>query len=161
MYPQRTFLVNRLKERRKEIESLLAKAPIDKEIYIGWGLKDLLAHMSGWDDVVIEALHAHKNNEAVSTRVTTGIDAYNAKTVTTRKSLTLGQVKKEWKTTRENLVQALDDLPDEKFNQPLTFPWGEKGTVAYLIEIFVEHEEFHGKHLEEWLKNPDQPLGEH
>lgn len=161
MYPQRTFLVNRLKERRQEIESLLAKAPKDKEIYTGWGLKDLLAHMSGWDDVVIEALHAHTKNEAVSTSVTTGIDTFNAKSVTPRNSLTFRQVKKEWKTTRENLVQALDDLPDEKFNQPLTFPWGEKGTVAYLIEIFVEHEEIHGKHLKEWLKNPDQPIGEH
>jgi len=161
MSHQRTFLINRLKERREEIQSLLPNAPTDKEIYTGWTLKDFLAHMSGWDDVLIEALQAHAQNKPVSTSVTTGIDNYNAETVTTRKTLTLEQVKKEWEATRENLIQALEDLPDEKFNQALTFPWGEKGTVAYLVEIFVEHEESHGKHLEEWLENPDRSLGEH
>ena len=161
MFPQRAFLVNRLKEKRQEIESLLPNAPADKEIYTGWTLKELLAHMSGWDDVLIDALQAHKNDEPVSPSVTTGINNYNAKTVTTRKSLTFEQVIKEWETTRENLIHALENLPDEKFNQSLTFPWGEKGTVANLIGIFVEHEEFHGKHLEEWIENTDQPLGDH
>ena len=161
MFPQRTFLINRLKEKRTEIETLLAKAPADKEIYTNWTLKELLAHMSGWDDVIIEALQAHAKDEPVSTTVTTGIDNYNANTVTTRKSLNLEQVTLEWKATRESLFKALEELPNEKFNQPLTFPWGETGTVAYLIEIFVEHEEFHRKHLGEWVKNPDQIVGEH
>jgi len=97
MFPQRGFLVNRLKERRQEMESLLPEAPTDKEIYTCWTLKELLAHMSGWDDVLIEALQAHKNNEPVSTSVTTGINNYNAKTVTTHKSLTFEQVKKSGK----------------------------------------------------------------
>jgi len=161
MFPQRIFLINRLKERRQEIQSLLPKAPVDKEIYTGWTLKDYLAHMSGWDDVLIEALQAHAQNEPISTRVTTGIDNYNAETVTTRKSLSLEQVISEWETTRESLIEALENLPDEKFNQPFTFPWGEVGTVAYLVEIFVEHEESHSNHLDEWLKNPDHPVGEH
>ncbi len=161
MFPQRTFLINRLKERRHEIQSLVPKAPTDKEIYTGWTLKDFLGHMSGWDDVLIKALQAHAQNEPVSTSVTTSIDNYNAGSVSTRNSLTFEQAKKEWEATRENLIQALENLPDEKFNQPLTFPWGEFGTVAYLVEIFVEHEESHSKHLDEWVKNPDQPLGEH
>jgi hypothetical protein len=59
------------------------------------------------------------------------------------------------------VIQALKDLPDEKFNQPLTFPWGEEGTIAYLIEIFVEHDEHHAVHLAAWLKNPNEVLGKH
>jgi hypothetical protein len=58
------------------------------------------------------------------------------------------------------IIQALRDLPEEKFHQPLTFPWGETGTVAYLVEIFVEHEEEHAAHLREWLKDPGQVIAE-
>lgn len=161
MFAQRAFLINRLNEKREVLENLVPKAPANKEIYTGWTLKELLAHMSGWDDVIIEAIQAHTRNEPVSTTVTRGIDAYNAKTVTTREALNLEQVTREWKATRETLIQTLKDLPDEKFNQSLTFPWGESGTVAYFLEIFVEHEEFHCDHLARWIENPDQIIGEH
>jgi hypothetical protein len=57
--------------------------------------------------------------------------------------------------------QALEELPDEKFNQQLTFLWGEPGTVAYFIEIFVEHEAHHAGHLAQWLENPDEIIGFH
>jgi len=161
MLAQRSFLIQRLQEKREVIEALLLKAPPDKEIYTGWTIKELVAHMSGWDDAIIEALQAHAKDKPVGTTVTTGINAYNASTVNTRESLDLDHVIKEWHATRETLIKSLNDLPDAKFNQALTFPWGEPGTVAYLIEIFVEHEEYHGAHLAEWLKNPDEPVGEH
>jgi len=161
MFAQRSFLIQRLREKREVIDALLPKAPVDKEIYTGWTIKELVSHMSGWDDAVIEALQAHAKDEPISTTVTAGIDAYNASTVNTRESLDFNHIVKEWRATRETLIKTLNDLPDNKFNQALTFPWGEPGTVAYLIEIFVEHEEFHGAHLAEWLKNPDEPVGEH
>jgi hypothetical protein len=161
MFAQRAFLIQRLKEKRQALEALVEKAAPDKEIYTGWTIKEFLAHLSGWDDVIIEALQTHARGEPVSTTVSTGINAYNAKTVHTRESLSLEQVVREWKATRELVVQALKDLPDVKFNQQLTFPWGESGTVAYFIEIFVEHEEHHAGHLTKWLENPDEIIGEH
>ena len=161
MFRQRTFLIDRLKEKRETIEALISKVPLQKEIYTGWTIKELVAHMSGWDDVIIEALQAHTRGEPISTTVTRGVDAYNASTVHTRESLDFDHVLREWRATREVLIQTLNELPDEKFNQALTFPWGEPGTVAYLLEIFVEHEEFHGRHLAEWLQHPDEPVGEH
>ena len=161
MFAQRAFLIQRLKEKREVIEQLVANAPSDKEIYAGWKIKELLAHLSGWDDAIVEALQAHAKGEPVNRTVSTGINAYNAKTVRTRESLSLEQVIKEWKATRELVFHALDDLPDEKFNQQLTFPWGEPGTVAYFIEIFVEHEEHHTRHLAQWSENPNEIIGEH
>jgi len=158
---QRAFLIQRLKEKRVVVEALVARAAPDKEIYAGWTIKELLAHLSGWDDAIIEALQAHGRGEPVGTTVSSGIDVYNAKTVHTREALSLEQVTKEWKATHELLFQALRELPDEKFNQQLVFPWGEPGTEAYLIEIFVEHDEKHASHLEKWLKNPDTIVGEH
>ena|GEM_PF-361933 len=158
---QRDFLIERLNHIRQQIDTTISKSPTDKEIYKDWKLKELLDHISGWDDVVIDALKAHGKNEPVSQTVSRGINAYNAQTVASRAALNLDQTQKEFHVTRAALIQALNELPDEKFNQPLTFPWGELGTVAYLIEIFVEHEEYHAGHLEQWLKNPDNMIGEH
>lgn len=161
MYPQREFLIERLGRARRKLAALAEQAPVGKYIYPGWTIKELLAHVSGWDDVVIEALRAHAKGEPVSTTVTRGINAYNAQTVSSRETLDLEHTIAEFHATRAALIQALRDLPDEKFNQALTFPWGEIGTVAYLIEIFAEHEEYHSDHIAQWLKNPDEVIGEH
>ena len=159
---EKQFLIARWEHRREDLKSLVTQAEPhrEKEIYRGWTLKEFLSHMSGWDDAVIESLHAHADGTAFATPASRGINAYNAQTVSTRETLDYDHVRREWDRTHELIIQALRDLPEEKFHQPLTFPWGETGTVAYLVEIFVEHEEEHAKHLSEWLKKPDEVFAE-
>ena len=161
MFAQRAFLIERLNSTRKPLEQVIAQAPADKDIYKNWKIKQIMDHISGWDDVIIEALTTHAKGVPISPSVSRGVDVYNAETTTSRQSLDLEHTKKEFQSTREILIKALNYLPDEKFNQPLIFPWGEMGTVAYLIEIFVEHEKYHCAHVRAWLKNPDEIIGEH
>ena len=161
MYPQRACLIERLISTRKPLEEVIAQAPANKDVYKDWTIKQIMDHISGWDDVIIEALTTHAKGEPITPTVSRGINAYNAETTTSRQSLDLELTKKEFQNTRLGLIQALNDLPDEKFNQPLIFPWGETGTVAYLVEIFIEHEEYHCAHVRAWLKNPDEINGEH
>jgi hypothetical protein len=159
---EKQFLVNRWNHRREMLKTLVAQAEPhrEKEIYRDWTLKEFLAHMSGWDDAVIESLRAHADGTAFATPASRGITAYNAQTVSTRETLDYDHIRREWDRTHELILQALRDLPEEKYHQPLTFPWGETGTVAYLVEIFVEHEEEHAAHLREWLKKPDEAFAE-
>jgi hypothetical protein len=159
---QRNFLIARLDKARAHLNEQIARAPRDKHIFPNWTLKEFIAHLSGWDDSTVEALQVHARGGKVEKTVARGIDAYNLGTVASRGPLDFERVLEEWQATRQKLLQALRDLPDEKFNQPLDFPWGETGTVAYFIEIFVDHEEEHAEHLHAWLKNPDRPLiGKH
>jgi hypothetical protein len=137
-----------------------AEAHREKEIYRGWTLKEFLAHMSGWDDAVIASLRAHANGDVFETPASRGINVYNAQTVSTRETLDYDHVRREWERTHELMLEALRGLPEEKFHQPLTFAWGETGTVAYLVEIFVGHEEEHAEHLRDWLKNPNEVISE-
>ena len=159
---EKQFLVARWENRRENLKALvtLAEAHRDMEIYRGWRLKEFLAHMSGWDDAVLDSLRAHATGSPLSTPASRGIDAYNAQTVSTREALDYDHTRREWNRTHESILQAIRELPDEKVSQPLTFPWGEFGTVAYLVEIFVEHEEEHAAHLREWLKNPNEVFAE-
>ena len=161
MFEQCVFLIRRLGQARSKLDAALADAPEGKFLYKDWMIKELMAHIAGWDDVIIEAIKTHSVNQPITPTVARGVNAYNAQTVTSRESLDLEQTRREFQATRAALVQALKDMPDEKFNQPLIFPWGEDGTVAYLIDIFVEHEEYHANHIQEWKKNPDEIIGEH
>jgi hypothetical protein len=159
---EKQFLISRWENRREALKTLVAQAePLqNKEIYSGWTLKEFLAHMSGWDDAVIESLHANLEGSPFLIPAARGVNAYNAQTVSTRETLDYDHIRREWDRTHDLIIQALRDLPEEKFHQPLTFPWGETGTVAYLVEIFVEHEEEHAAHLREWLRKPDKLIAE-
>lgn len=159
---EKQFLIARWENRREALKALVAQAEAhqEKEIYRGWKLKEFLAHMSGWDDAVIASLRAHAVGGAFGTPAARGVNAYNAQTVSTREALDYDHIRREWDRTHELMLDALRDLPDEKLHQPLTFAWGEIGTVAYLVEIFVEHEEEHAAHLREWLKDPDKVVAE-
>jgi hypothetical protein len=159
---EKQFLIARWENRRETLKALvaLAEAHREKEIYRGWKLKEFLAHMSGWDDAVIDSLHVHAQGGVFGTPASRGINAYNAQTVSTRETLDYDHIRREWDRTHELMLDALRALPDEKLQQPLTFAWGETGSVAYLVEIFVEHEEEHAAHLREWLKNPNEIIAE-
>jgi len=161
MYPQRDFLIERLAHTRAGLAALIPQAPVDKHIYPNWTIKEYLAHLAGWDDAVVEALYAHTKGEPIPQTAARGINAYNAQTVSTRETLDLEHTRREFFASREAVIEALQELPDGKFNQPLVFPWGETGTVAYFVEIFVDHDEHHAAHLAAWLKNPDEVIGEH
>jgi hypothetical protein len=159
---EKKFLIDRWESRREALKSLISQAEAHpkKEIYRGWRLKEFLAHMSGWDDAVIESLRAHAEGDASFTPASRGVDVYNAQTVSTRETLDYQHIRREWDRSHELVMEALRSLPDEKFHQMFAFAWGESGTVADLVEIFVRHEEEHAHHLREWLKNPDHVFAE-
>jgi len=157
----RELLVEQLEDARRHLTALVNQAPTDKPIYPNWTIKQYIDHISGWDDAMVEALDAHAKNEPVPQSAARGIDAYNAQTVSTRETLDLAHSRREFTAGHERVIHALRNLPDEKFDQLLTFPWGESGTVKDFIEIFVEHDKEHTEHLAAWLKNPNQIIGGH
>ena len=162
MNSQKKILVERLRKAREHLSQFVSQAPVDKQIYPNWTLKQYLDHLSGWDDAIIDSLNAHAKNEPVPQTAARGINAYNADTVTTRETLSFEHTRREFDRSREAVIETIQNLADEKFEQPFTFAWGDSGTVADLVEIFADHDEEHAEHLKEWLKHPDQPIvGEH
>jgi len=155
----REFLLQRMDETRSKIETLLPKVDPNKEIYLGWTIKDLLAHMTGWDDATIDSLRAHVIGRPPSVPAILSLDEYNNSTVSSRKDLDYDQVLKEWRLTRQVLRTIIEKMPEDKFFGPIVVPWGNKATVTYLVDMFRDHEEEHAQDVREWLKNPDKTLG--
>lgn len=154
--PQRQFLAHRLQSSRKALEDLLARLPHGEQVFPGWSARELQAHIAGWDQVTAAALRLHARGERVPVTITAGIDEHNRAMVQARASLDREQIAQDFRAQRAALLQALADLPDERFDQPLDFPWGDRGSVAYLVEIFVDHEQEHAAELDAWLAGDRQ-----
>ena len=156
--PDREFLLERLDQTRSKIEDLLPRVDSTKEIYPGWTIKDMLAHITGWDDATIDSLRAHTAGRHPLTPADQGIDEYNSRTVTSRIQLDYKHILDEWRLTRQVLRTIIEKMPDDKFVEPLIVPWGPKATVTFLVETFRDHEEEHAHDIREWLNHPDEPL---
>jgi hypothetical protein len=155
----RDSLLHRLDETRSKIQSLLPKVDIGKEIYLGWTIKELLAHMTGWDDATIDALRSHVIGRPPSIPAIRSLDKYNELTVSSRKDLDYDQVQKEWRLTRQILRTIIEQMPEDDFFEPLIVPWGKKATVTHLVDLFRSHEEEHAQDVIEWLKQPEKLHG--
>ncbi len=155
---EREFLLHRLDETRQTIEEILPTLPKDREIYPGWTIKEMLAHMTGWDDATIDSLRAHVVDRPPSVPVIRSLDEYNLGTVSSRNDLDYDQVVKEWRLTRQVLRTIIEQMPADKFQPRLVVPWGEKTTVTFLVDMFREHEEEHIHDILEWAKEPAHPL---
>lgn len=113
------------------------------EVYPTWTIKELLAHLAGWDDACIASLRAFAAGDVPATPASRGIDPYNESTVHEREALSLEQVIREWEFSRAEFITAIRELPDEKVNEPFVLPWGSKGTLARMVHVFAEHDEEH------------------
>lgn len=133
---------------RRQLEGI----DVCMEIYPNWTVKELLAHLAGWDDATIVALQAHSQGEATPLLALRGIDAYNEQTVGERSNMDYAQIVQEWDLVREQLVAILKELPPEQLKDRIVSPWGPMLSVEQLIRIMIEHEEEHAEVLEERRK---------
>jgi hypothetical protein len=155
---ERSNLLSRLDETRQSIEDILPKIDRTKYIYPGWTIKEMLAHMTGWDDATIDALRAHVVGRPPSLDAIRSLNEYNHHTVSSRNDLDYDHVMKEWRLTRQVLRTLIEQMPEDKFVEPVIVPWGETATVIYLVDMFRDHEEEHINDIRTWMEHPDHPL---
>jgi hypothetical protein len=149
---EKTRLIQELDQAHAKMQMVLMCIDTQMEVYANWTIKQVLAHLAGWDDATASSLRAHAGGQEPAVPVVHGINFYNAQSVETREALSYEQTIKEWELARERLKAAVKELPLEKFDEPLLFPWGPTGTVAELVGIFVEHEEEHAEEIHNLIK---------
>lgn len=140
--------IKRLDTAHTNMQAELAGIDVQMEIYPGWTVKHVLAHITGWDDAVTTSLRAHADGDEPGAPAAEGIDAYNAQTVATREALNYEQVVKEWELAREQLKTVINEMPPEKLEAELLFPWGGRGTIAQIVAIFAHHEDEHAHEIQ-------------
>ncbi len=140
-----------LDDAREKMTALIASLNPVEEVYPGWTEKELLAHITGWDDLIINTLNRHLCGQAPVVSINRGIDFYNSTTVAERENLTLEHVKREYRETRDALKDLLRSIPTEVFDQVIITPWGPRGTVKEFIQVFSHHEREHEEEIRKSL----------
>ncbi len=136
-------LLAHLKESRQKLADLVSAIPPEEKIYPEWRVKELLAHFAGWDDAVLIALRAFLNGSEPIVVAPRGADDYNARTVEERSPLPLEHIIREWQLNRELLLNLISQVPEEKLQATVVYPWGEEGVLYTLLESQAQHEEYH------------------
>ena len=144
--------IRRYKAARAEMQEILQLAQGNPTIYQPWRMKEVLDHITGWDDAVIASIKSFLAGEVAATPASRGIDAYNADTVSSREAIPYEVTQREWETSRAELLSLMGRMTDEQLHTPFVLPWGSKGTIEDLVEIFTEHEETHAKEIREIIE---------
>lgn len=121
-------------------------------IYNGWTISDVVAHLIGWDELVIrliEEVTEKGRNEFV--RIVT-VDSYNLRSVEKRRDLSLKEVANQYVTVRQALLGLLVETPDDLLTTEIELPWGELGSIDSLLGIWIEHEREHLEEINEMME---------
>ena len=143
----RETYIKRYAAARAEMQDIVKLAQDNPTIYQPWRMKEVLDHITGWDDAVIASIKSFLAGDVPATPASRGIDAYNAETVTSREAIPYKVTQREWEASRIELLDLLRKMTDEQLHTPFGFPWGGQGTIENLVEIFTEHEETHAKEI--------------
>lgn len=142
---QRTELIEILVRSRAKMVAHLEEIDKNREIYPLWTIREMLAHLSGWDDAVIAFIHSLLEGSVPATPADRGIDAYNEETVATREGLDYDHIYREYIETRKTVLALLEKVPEEKITMEYTLPWGDQGTLVGIVHTFGSHEEEHAE----------------
>jgi len=149
----RDTYIKRYETARAELREILKLAQGNPTIYQPWRMKEVLDHITGWDDAVIASIKSFLSGDVPATPAARDIDTYNAETVTSREAIPYEVTQKEWEASRTELLSLLRKMTNEQLHTPFVFPWGGQGTIENLVEIFTDHEETHAREIREIINN--------
>lgn len=132
-----------LNHSREEMLNAIQQVDHDQQVYPQWKIKEVLAHLSGWDQCIADSLIAHASGEAEFPEILIDPDSFNQQSLAKREALALEDVITDWQKSRQELYRVIEGLPEEKFEAPAKFPWGQVGAVEDTVRGFAAHERRH------------------
>ena len=154
---QRDDLIAILEFSHSKMLLQLDQIEVKHKIYPLWTIREMLVHLSGWDDTVIAIVQSLMADQTPATPAARGIDVYNAESLATREGLDYDHIYREYIQTRKILIQLLREIPTEKITAQYTLPWGGTGTLVDIINIFGPHEEEHAQDVEKIIAQSQEP----
>lgn len=142
---ERGQLIETLDDARTEMRAALEVVDRSQEVSGRWTIKEVLAHITGWDSVTLASLRALAAGDTPRRSISGGIDAYNAQIAAECEGLGFEQVLERWELAREQLKAAVGDVPGDRLTERFVFPWGAHGTIADMLMVLAAHEEEHAE----------------
>ena len=141
----------------KSIEGLSQREMTETPIYEGWTVKDVLAHIIGWDQRTLQTLPLMLQNRADEV---TGVEVeeHNQESIVAWRDKPLAEVLAVMKSTHQQIMEILAkadhveiDLRRERNGRIITIR-------SYVIDVMMEHDRKHALEIEQWRKGLDQSI---
>lgn len=149
---EREIYIQRFEAARAKMRAIVKLAEDNQVIYAPWRMKEVLDHITGWDDAISASIKSLLSGDIPATPAMHGIDVYNAETVSTREAIPYAVSQREWEASRTELLELLRTMSDAQLKQPFTLPWGGEGTIETVISIFSAHEEEHAREISQIIQ---------
>jgi hypothetical protein len=140
---KREEILKTLEDSHATMMAQLNEVDKNRKIYPLWTIREIIAHLSGWDDAAIGFLNALLKGETPPTPAARGTTVYNAETVSTREGLSYDHIVREYVNTRAKLIALVRQVSEEMVTQKSTLPWGEAGSMEDIVQVFGPHEMEH------------------
>jgi uncharacterized damage-inducible protein DinB len=141
----------------KSIEGLSQREMTEIPIYEGWTIKDVLAHIVGWDQRTVKTLPLIQQNRAGEI-VGIEVEAHNRDSVAVWQEKSLTDVLAALKSTHRQILGILStmdhveiDMRRERNGRIITIR-------SYVIDVMMEHDRQHAVEIEQWRKELEQNI---
>ncbi|MBI1880974.1 MAG: DinB family protein [Chloroflexi bacterium] len=141
----------------QSIEGLSRRELTELPIYEGWTLKDVLAHVIGWDQRVLKTLPLMLQNRA-SAVASVEVNDFNRESANAWRDQSWAGVLSEVQATHRRILEiiaSLDhveiDMRRERHGRIITIR-------SYVIDVMIEHDREHAAEIELWRKNLEQSI---
>ena len=146
-------LIIRYERSRAMMVAHLDEIDRNRKIYPLWTVREILAHLSGWDDATVAFIRTIlEGKEPGLTLAAQGINVYNAESVSTREGLDYDHIHREYLETRRVLLDLIRQVPEAQVTKAYVLPWGGYGTLVDMVDIFAPHEEEHAEDVRKLIE---------
>jgi hypothetical protein len=124
----------------------------------GWAPRDVVAHLIGWNSLMIEASSSIRAGNPPSYYDDAPNDYSNINASFTAKysSQSKQELLAELQSSVEKLEKFIDSLPSEELtaHHGVMHHSGEPATIAEIIDSLASDYQDHSRQIEEWLNKP-------
>lgn len=141
----------------ESLEGLSKREMTEIPIYGDWTIKDVLAHIVGWDQRVLHTLPMILQDRA-SEVPGVEVEEYNQQSVAAWRDKSLAEVLAEIHTTHQQILDIITGIDHVEIDRRHE----RRGRIitirSYVIDIMMEHERRHALEIEQWRKELEDAI---
>lgn len=130
---------------------------VQSGVEANWSIKDILAHISAWERLANDRIHAALTGEPVKFPVISGetfVDEFNANVYHDNKDKELPDIQSEFRNSHSEFVSQIQKLDDQTLESKLPFDWAGNMTFQVMISANTHwHYLEHAESIKKWLKS--------
>ena len=133
----------------KSIQGLSKRELTETPIYGAWTLKDVLAHVVGWDQRVLKTLPLMLQNRANEV-AGVEVETYNRQSVSAWRDKPFNEVLRTIESTHLQILDIISSLDHVEIDMRRDRKDRIITIRSYIIDIMAEHERQHAAEIQQW-----------